>query len=269
MAQLLLQGTNFVNFVGYNAWVGGAGGLEAVRVTEWDEPQAVIGSYLQKHAYPDWYREHEERGRKLYESYTHSSGEIGCLQLRGEYLYVAEGRGGFRAYDVASIANKGVAQRIITAPFSPLGHDTHVSSPDATCVALPTNQPIAPTRMNKDEASFELMTENNQEQPIHPLYSYAYVTDRDEGLIVVNIDTLSDGEPRNNHFERATTFNPGDALTGAQHITVAGTTAYIAGDFGVAVVDLERPTAPELIAMIDIKNARAAAVQFRYLFCNQ
>ena len=45
MAQLLLQGTNFVNFVGYNAWIGGEGGVEAVQVTEWDEPQAVIGSY--------------------------------------------------------------------------------------------------------------------------------------------------------------------------------------------------------------------------------
>ncbi len=53
MAQLLLLGTNFVNFVGYNAWVGEAHDIEAVRVTEWDEPQAVIGSYLQKYAYPD------------------------------------------------------------------------------------------------------------------------------------------------------------------------------------------------------------------------
>lgn len=266
MAQLLLQGTNFVNFIGYNAWIGGAGGLEAVRVTEWDEPQAVIGSYLQKHAYPDWYREHEERDRKLYESFTHGGGEVGCLQLRGEYLYVAEGSDGFRAYDVASIANKGVSQRIITSPFSPLGQDTHVGSSNATCVALPTNQPIAPSRMNKDEASFELMTKDNQEQPIHPLYSYAYVTDREEGLIVVNIDTLSDGEPRNNHFERAVTFNPDGALTGARHITVAGTVAYIAGDFGVAVVNLENPIAPKLISTIAIKDARATAAQFRYLF---
>ena len=48
MAQLLLLGTNFVNFVGMHAWVGLDGGFEAVRVTEWDEPQAVFGSYLQK-----------------------------------------------------------------------------------------------------------------------------------------------------------------------------------------------------------------------------
>ena len=53
MAQLLLHGTNFVNFVGFNAWVGGEGEVEAVQVTEWDEPQAVIGSYLHRYAYPD------------------------------------------------------------------------------------------------------------------------------------------------------------------------------------------------------------------------
>ncbi|MBA3048187.1 hypothetical protein, partial [Brevundimonas sp.] len=40
MAQLLMLGTNSVNFVGMNAWVGLESGIEAVRVTEWDEPQA-------------------------------------------------------------------------------------------------------------------------------------------------------------------------------------------------------------------------------------
>ena len=54
MAQLLLQGTNFVNFLGRYAYVGeGRHGFEAVAVTEHDEPQAVIGSYLQKLAYPE------------------------------------------------------------------------------------------------------------------------------------------------------------------------------------------------------------------------
>ena len=54
MAQLLLHGTGFVNFVGFNAWVGEEKHIEAVQVTEWDEPQAVIGSYLHRYAYPDW-----------------------------------------------------------------------------------------------------------------------------------------------------------------------------------------------------------------------
>ncbi len=68
------------------------------------------------------------------------------MQLRGEYLYVAEGQGGMRVYDVASIANKDISEKIITAPFSPLGQDTHIASKNATCVALPTNQPIDPLR---------------------------------------------------------------------------------------------------------------------------
>ena len=74
MAQLLLQGTNFVNFVGFNAWLGEERHVEAVQVTEWEEPQAVIGSYLHRHAYPDWYAEHEKRGRTLPEAHDHASG---------------------------------------------------------------------------------------------------------------------------------------------------------------------------------------------------
>src|SRR5690606_17224811 len=123
MAQTLALGTNFINFVGFNAWVGAEGGVEAVQVTEWDEPQAVIGSWLHKYAYPDYYQQHLDRGRKLlsdaaFGAFTHSGGRAGCIQLNGEYLYVAEGTSGFRVYDVASIANKGISQRIITAPFS-------------------------------------------------------------------------------------------------------------------------------------------------------
>ena len=64
MAQLLAQGTNFVNFVGYNAYVGGDGEISGVTVTEWDEPQAVIGSYLHRYAYPDWFAQHEKNGRR-------------------------------------------------------------------------------------------------------------------------------------------------------------------------------------------------------------
>jgi hypothetical protein len=188
------------------------------------------------------------------------------LQLRGEYMFVAEGSKGFQVYDVASIANKGVSQRIITAPFSPLGHDTQVHSSNATCVALPTNQAIAPTRMYGDPERTKLMLEDNQEQPIHALYSYAFVTDAKEGLIVVNVDTLADGEPRNNFLERAITWNPGGALAGARHITLAGTIAYIAGDFGVAVVDLDDPLSPDLVTIIPFDGARATALQFRYLF---
>ena len=83
MAQLLLHGTNFVNFVGYNARIGGDGGVEAVQVTEWDEPQTVIGSYLQKYAYPDYYDEHQKRDKELTTSRTHNAdGAVNCVTLK-------------------------------------------------------------------------------------------------------------------------------------------------------------------------------------------
>src|SRR3546814_8847469 len=65
-----------------------------------------------------------------------TSGRVNCLQQRGEYMFVAEGRGGFRVYDIAAIGNKGFSERIVRAPFSPLGHDTHVRTTNATCMAI-------------------------------------------------------------------------------------------------------------------------------------
>ncbi len=262
MAQLLLQGTGFVNFVGYNAWVGGDGGIDAVQVTEWEEPQAVIGSYLQKYAYPDWYAQHLERDRHLTTAHSHGTGDaVGCLQLRGEYLFVAQGRKGFEVYDVASIGNKGFSQRIISAPFSALGHDTHVSTADASCVALPTNQPIHPPRNEG-----ELMREQNLEQPFHPIYNYALISDRTEGLILVDVNALADGEPRNNFLSRALTWDAEGLLRGARHVTIAGHMAYVAADAGLVVVDLDQPLMPKVAAVLEMPGLQATAVQFRYLF---
>ena len=262
MAQLLLQGTRFVNFVGFNAWVGEERHVEAVQVTEWDEPQAVIGSYLHRHAYPDWFAAHEKRDRRLPESHDHGTkGAVGCIALRGEYLFAAEGAGGLRVYDVANIANKGVSQRIVTAPFSPLGHDTHVASRAASCVALPTNQPINPRRNAGD-----LMRATNQEQAMHPIYSYAVVADAEEGLILVNVETLADGEPRNNFLSRALTWNPDGVLEGARHVVLGGHYAYVSTPSALMIVNLDDPLAPKLAARVPLDGPRAAALQFRYLF---
>jgi len=262
MAQLLLQGTNFVNFIGHYAWLGSERNVEAVAVTEWEEPQAVIGSYLQRYAYPDFFRDHERRGQMLPEAHAADTrGRAQCIQMRGEYLFVAEGKGGFRAYDIANIGNKGVSQRIVKAPYSPLGHNAHIPSKNATCMALPTNQPIAPVRNTGD-----LMRKVNLEQPFHPIYHYAFVVDAQEGLIIINIDTFADGDARNNFLKRALTWNPSGALSGARHITLAGHYAYIAVADGIQIVDLNDPLKPRLGARIAIDDARASAVQFRYLF---
>jgi hypothetical protein len=284
MTQLLTLGTNTVNFVGLNTWVGAEGGFEAIRVTEWDEPQAVFGSYLQRFAYPDYFRMHVDQNRRELKSWTRGStfdekgsgetraleeianvrqiagGDVRCLQLRGEYMFVAEGSGGFRVYDVANIGNKSVSERIVSAPFSPLGNNTRVASRNATCMALPTNQPIAPGR------NTAAMRSDNLEQGFHPLYHYAVVTDSSEGLILVNVDTLADGDPRNNSLKRAVTWNPGNLLKGARHITLAGRYAYVAADAGLVVVDLNDPLKPRHVTTVALADVRATAIQFRYLF---
>ncbi|WP_395394050.1 multiheme c-type cytochrome [Novosphingobium sp. BL-8A] len=306
MAQTLLLGTNFVNFVGLNSWVGLEGGFEAVRVTEWDEPQAVIGSYLQRYAYPDYWRLHvEQNGREL-KNWTRGStfdgklsgethpleqfrnvtqgtgGQVGCLQLRGEYMFVAEGTGGFKVYDVASVANKGVSDAVISAPFSPLGHDTGVKTKNATCMAIATTQPVAPTRnrqmaatmladdkgqpLRKGDGTPMSLRDANQEQAFEPIYSYAVVTDSEEGLILVDIDTMADGDFRNNRLTRALTWNPDHVLDGARHVTLAGEVAYITAKAGLVAVDLHDPLHPKVTAVRPLDDARASAVQFRYLW---
>lgn len=264
MAQTLLLGTNFVNFIGKYAYVAEAeSGIEAVQVTEDGEPQAVIGSYLQMLAYPDDFRDHQSNRRKLQTAYAQGGDYIRSLQLRGEYLYTANGEDGFRVYDVANIDNKGYSQRITTSPVSPAGQNTHVDTKFATAVALPTNMPIDTNRekvvANKD----------NEELPLHPLYSYAYITDREEGLIVVDVMCLSDGDPTNNFFKRAATFNPDGHLAGAMNIAIAGNYAYILCRAGLVVVSIDNPTQPEIVSEVKaplLKNPRAIAIQFRYAF---
>jgi hypothetical protein len=261
MAQLLMYGTNFVNFVGFNAWVGGDGEVTAVQVTEWEEPQAVKGSYLQKYAYPDYYRDHERNGQKLETGFSHDAGVVGCLQLRGEYVYAAEGKKGFRIYDVASVANKGISRRIIKAPFSQLGQNTHIATKNATCVALPSSQPIQPSKNQGD-----LMRVDNAEQPFHPLYTYAYITDAEEGLILTDIDTMMDGDPRNNFLERALTWNPKGILKGVRHITIGGYYFYLLTSNELIIANLDEPLAPRVVARVPMDDPRASALQFRYLF---
>ena len=261
MAQTLGYGTDYIDLLGYNAFMGTEGSVEAVQVTEWEEPQAVIGSYLQRYAYPDYYRQHQAKGQVLQTGFNLATPRIGCLQLRGEYLYAAAGPEGMRAYDVANIANKGFSQRILTAPSGPFGQDTQVESTNATCVAFSTTQPVHP-----DRNVGALMREVNQERPFHPIYSYVLVTDSEEGLILVDYQTLADGESRNNFLTRALTWNENNVLKGARHLTIGGRYVYVVADAGLVVLDLDDPLKPKLLATVALNNGRAVQQQFRFLF---
>lgn len=261
IAQTLTLGTKFIDFIGRNVWLGEENNIEAIAVTEWDEPQAVIGSYLHRYAYPDFFAAHQAQKQQLQTSHEHSAERSQCLQLRGEYLFIADGKAGFRVLDVASVENKGISQRLITAPFSVLGHDAKVASKNASCVALPSIQPIAPERNQGD-----LMRIDNKEQAFHPLYNYAYVTDTEEGLIVVDVNTFADGKPRNNFIKAALRWHADGALKGARHITIGGHYLYIIADAGLLVIDINSPLEPKLLHTIALNDGRASALQFRYLF---
>lgn len=288
MAQLLLQGTNSVNFIGQFAWVAeGEGGLEAVRVTERSEPQAVIGSTLHQLAYPDDFKKHEANGKKLTVAHEHS-GTVYDLQLRGEYLYAACGEDGFIAYDVANVDNKGFSERISLAPVGPLGQRFYVRSKFATAICSPSTMALDPTRphlklkqelINPDGSRTTRTYEPNEEQNVNLLYAFLYMTDKEEGLIVIGnpldspnkagVATLLDGDPTNNFLQRAVTFNPGNALKGARSITLYGALAYVACDSGLVVVDLSNPLQPHIVStpqLASLRSPRKVQFQFRYGF---
>jgi hypothetical protein len=274
MAQLLMLGTQYLNFVGRYAWVAaGEHGLEAVVVTERDEPQAVIGSTLHHLAFPEHYEEHEKGGKKLHHSHEHPGKDIAqqlfrpCLHSevlallnRGEYLYTACGEGGLRVFDIAFIDDKGFSERIATAPVSPLGQRFYVKTKYATSLAAPTTIAPDPTRTHFPD---------NREQSVHALYGNIYVTDKYEGLIIVGAGTLLDGNPLNNFLKRELTFNPNGILNGAKAISIAGVYAYISCDAGLVVVDLEDPKKPKVTSVLGepyLKHPGSVQVQFRYAF---
>ena len=157
MAQLLMQGTNLVNFMGRYVYVAeGDKGFDAVTVAEHDDPPAVFGSDLQKIAYPANYAKFEKHERELEEA-DHHAGNVLDLQLRGEYLYAAMGKDGFRIYDVANIDNKNFSEKMTTAPVSPLGQRFYVKTKYATGVGSPSTLAVDPLRTqipeNEENAS--------------------------------------------------------------------------------------------------------------------
>ncbi len=270
LAQVLLQGTNLVNFMGRYIYVAeGKKGFDAVAAAEHDEPPAIFGSYLQRLAYPDDYRKHVAEGSQLKHA-IHHEGDVLNVQLRGEYLYAATGKGGLRIYDVANIDNKGFSEKMVTAPVSPIGQRFYLKTKYAADVASPSTLALDPARSKNPK---------NEEGPIHPLYAFLYVADKYEGLVVVGdpnvkgkspgVSTLLDGDPRNNFLKRALAFNPGGILNGAHRITIAGVYAYILCDRGLVVVDLDNPLKPRVTAEIGaptLVDPQGIDVQFRYAF---
>jgi hypothetical protein len=272
MTQLLGFGTGTVNFFGRYAWVGGDQEVHGIVWTESEEPQAAIGSSFHKIAYPRNFEDHLKNKQVLTTGYAHHAGVINDLTLRGEYLYTANGPKDSRCSTSRTSIRKGFSERIVSAPFSPLGGQrTYIRTKFATSVALPSTLMIDPLRKRLPE---------NEEQPIHPFYGYAYVTDRVEGLIVVKVSQLFDGDPENNFLRReelkdasgkgiGTNFNPDGKLTDAEFAVCAGHRLYVCTPRGLAVIDLNDPQSPRLVGELTgsfLRNPKAISVQFQYAF---
>ena len=271
MAQLLMQGTNLVNFMGRYIYVAeGSKGFSAVAVAEHDDPPAIFGSDLQKIVYSDDDNKMLRRGRVLKEA-EHHEGNILDVQLRGEYLYAAMGKAGFsRLRRGRTWINKDFSEKISTAPVSPLGQKFYVRTRFATSVASPSTLAIDPLREHNPA---------NEEGAVAALYGFLYVTDLYEGLVVIGnpdlkskspgVLTLLDGNPSNNFLKRAPAFNPNGALNGARRIVIGGNFAYILCDRGLEIVNMENPLQPRIAAEVSapqLREAQGIAIQFRYAF---
>src|SRR5205823_6295007 len=96
---------------------------------------------------------------------------------------------GVRVYDIAFIDNKAFAERITTAPVSPLGQQFFVPTKYAVALAAPATLAPDPTRTHRKE---------NKEQDVHGLYGNLYVADKYEGLVIIGAAVSIDGNPLNN-----------------------------------------------------------------------
>ena len=270
MAQLLLQGTNFMNFMGRYIYVAtGNKGLEAVAVAEHDEPEAIYGSDLQRIAYPENYKSSSPTAAKF------------PLSPATKAMFWT-----FRpAANTPTQLREPAACASMTSPISitkvfPSASPPRPSRRSANAFFFPPRMP-SPSLLQPRWASIRCARAfpENEEQAIHLLYGFLYVADKEEGLVIVGnpdlkskspgVGTLLDGDPTNNFLKRGLAFNPGGALTGARRITIAGTFAYILTDKALVVVDLDNPLAPKITATIGapfLNDPRAIAVQFRYAF---
>ena len=276
MANVLLQGTNFMNFMGHNVWVAdGKDGFEGVAVAERDEPPAIIGSHLHKLAYPEDY-EHTGSAACSCRTRTIIPGRgrtCSTCSSAANTSTPRSAKGGFRVYDISNIDNKDFSERIVTAPVSPLGQRLYVKTKYATAVATPTTLGVDPLRKR---------CPGERGTAIHLMYGFLYVTDREEGLVVignkdpksrniVGVGTLLDGNPTNNFLERAATFNPDGVLTGARRITIAGTYAYILTPKSArrrlaSTIRCTRRSSPRLARPTALVDPRGVQIQFRYGF---
>ena len=276
MAQLLMQGTNYVNFIGRYCWVAaGDHGLTAVVVTERDEPQAVIGSTLHSLAFPHDYLQ-APGARRPAGDRPRASGQGHRRPAPAPGREAGDpGRADSRRVPVRRL-RRGRACGSSTSPSSTTRASRSGSPPprcrrwasSSTCRrSTPRRSPrrrrSPPTRRGRTAP------ENHEQTVARACTATSTSTDKYEGLILVGAGTLLDGNPLNNFLQRELTFNPDGILCGAEAITIVGTYAYICCDAGLVVLRLDDPKKPKVTAVLGetlLKQPHAVQAQFRYAY---
>jgi hypothetical protein len=274
MAQLMMHGTGFMNFMGKYAWVAaGEEGVFAVQVTENSEPQTVFGSDFHSYAYPDHYKKHVASGGLLKNAHEHpgrdisvgatrpfKKSEVLMVQNRGEYLYAACGEGGVRVFDIAFIDDKAFAERITTAPVSPRGQKFYLDTKYATYVAAPCTPAVDPTRTRLPGTRSRRSTRCS---------GTCTSATRYEGPDHHRGGDHLDGNPVNNFLRKEVCFNPDNLVYGAKHAYVVGHYIYVCCDAGLVVIDIDDPKKPQVTCVVGekhLKHPHMVAAQFRYAY---
>ncbi len=153
MANLLIQGTGFVNLMGRYIYVAEGGkGFDAVAVAEHDEPTAVIGSDFQRIAYPDDYKKFVAGGRALKEADHHRRRrDSRCASARRVSLRGASARAASVSTTSRTSITRISPKSIVTAPVSPFGQQFYVKTKYAMAVAAPTTLAVDPLRTHRPE----------------------------------------------------------------------------------------------------------------------
>ena len=133
---------------------------------------------------PTDYEKHQRRGRSCARASitaarrTRSAAdEVLAIQLRGEYLYAANGAGGLPRLRRGADRQQGLLRAHrhragLAARPAPLREDEGRDRGGAR-----------PRRWRSTRRATQ--RPENEEQKIHPVYAYLYVTDREEGLVVI------------------------------------------------------------------------------------
>ena len=220
MAQLLLLGTNFVNFMGRFVYVAtGEDGVEAVRSPRWTSRRRSSAATSTSSRIPSGSRSTRSAGGELTTSVHH--GSTNALRRAGARR-ISSTSPTARAASRCSTSRRSIrrasprrssARRCRRSARTPTCETRH-----ATAVAAPSTLAVDPARCGSPE---------NEEQPIHPLYAYIYIADREEGLVLSTAATLLDGNPSQQLPAARRGLQSGGPAEGRRNLAIAGNYAYI------------------------------------------